>query len=194
MYRRIRRVETASSPRRSGKSRGFHRPRANGRSTRVSVSGHSPVSYSEQLDRVSNPWRPMAVFCRAKLRLVRPFAAGAVLAVCALMRAPAWAQSPDAVAGLLEEPTVHAALEAARQHESATIDDQVRFCEIPAPPFGEARRAAAYADAFRAAGLRGVRIDKAGNVLGQRPGRAARPHLVLSAHLDTVFPEGTAVG
>ena len=46
---------------------------------------------------------------------------------------------------------------------------------------------------MRAAGLRNVRIDKEGNVLGERPGRAARPHLVFSAHLDTVFPEGTDV-
>ena len=69
----------------------------------------------------------------------------------------------------------------------------MRLCEIPAPPFKEAARAAAYADAFRAAGLRNVRIDSAGNVLGERPGRAARPHLVFSAHLDTVFPEDTDV-
>jgi tripeptide aminopeptidase len=38
-----------------------------------------------------------------------------------------------------------------------------------------------------------VRIDGEGNVLGERRGRAARPHLVFSAHLDTVFPEETNV-
>jgi tripeptide aminopeptidase len=38
-----------------------------------------------------------------------------------------------------------------------------------------------------------VRIDRAGNVLGERPGLAPRPHLVFSAHLDTVFPEETNV-
>ena len=74
-----------------------------------------------------------------------------------------------------------------------TIDEQIRLCEIPAPPFKEAARAEAYAEAMRAAGLRNVRIDKEGNVLGERPGRAARPHLLFSAHLDTVFPEGTDV-
>jgi tripeptide aminopeptidase len=42
-------------------------------------------------------------------------------------------------------------------------------------------------------GLRNVRIDRAGNVLGERPGRAARPNLVVAAHLDTVFPKGTDV-
>jgi acetylornithine deacetylase/succinyl-diaminopimelate desuccinylase-like protein len=42
-------------------------------------------------------------------------------------------------------------------------------------------------------GLTNVRTDKEGNVLGERAGSAARPHLVLAAHLDTVFPEGTDV-
>jgi hypothetical protein len=72
----------------------------------------------------------------------------------------------DVGARLLREPAVRGALDIARATETATIDEQVRLCEIPAPPFKEAARAAAYADAFRAAGLRNVRIDSAGNVLG----------------------------
>jgi tripeptide aminopeptidase len=92
------------------------------------------------------------------------------------------------VAALVAEPSVRAALDAARRFEEATIQQQIRICEIPAPPFEEAKRAAAYAQAMRAAGLANVRIDTAGNVLGERRGRRARPHLVLSAHLDTVFP------
>ncbi|HEY5619719.1 MAG TPA: M20/M25/M40 family metallo-hydrolase [Vicinamibacterales bacterium] len=111
-----------------------------------------------------------------------------------LASSPAAAQMDTEVGSrLMGDPVVRAALEAVRAEESTTIDDQVRLCEIPAPPFKEARRAAAYADAFRAAGLRNVRIDREGNVLGERPGRAARPHLVFSAHLDTVFPEETDV-
>src|SRR5688572_29713387 len=94
---------------------------------------------------------------------------------------------------LMRDPLVRAALDAARSDESSTIEDQIRLCEIPAPPFKEATRAAAYADAFRAAGLQNVRIDKEGNVLGERPGRSARPHVVIAAHLDTVFPEDTDV-
>ena len=43
----------------------------------------------------------------------------------------------------------------------------------------------------RGSGLTNVRIDAAGNVLGERAGLAPRPHLVLSAHLDTVFPADT---
>ena len=46
------------------------------------------------------------------------------------------------------EPAVRGALDIARATETATIDEQVRLCEIPAPPFKEAARAAAYADAF----------------------------------------------
>jgi tripeptide aminopeptidase len=102
-------------------------------------------------------------------------------------------QSAADVARLAGLPRVRAALDAIRSAEPRTLDDQVRLCEIPAPPFKEAARAQAYADAFRAAGLTNVRIDKAGNVLGERAGRVPRPHLVLSAHLDTVFPEETNV-
>jgi acetylornithine deacetylase/succinyl-diaminopimelate desuccinylase-like protein len=92
------------------------------------------------------------------------------------------------VAALAAEPSVRAALDLVRRSEEDTIQEQIRLCEIPAPPFGEAKRAAAYAQAMRAAGLTNVRIDATGNVLGERRGRGLRPHLVLSAHLDTVFP------
>ncbi len=97
------------------------------------------------------------------------------------------AQTSD-VAALAAEASVRAALDVVRRAEEETIHEQIRLCEIPAPPFGEAKRAAAYAQAMRAAGLTNVRIDATGNVLGERRGRNARPHLVLSAHLDTVFP------
>ena len=93
----------------------------------------------------------------------------------------------------MQDAAVKAAVQAARDDEAQTIEDQVRFCEIPAPPFKETARGTAYADAFRKLGLENVRIDKEGNVLGERPGLAPKPHLVFSAHLDTVFPEGTDV-
>ena len=38
-------------------------------------------------------------------------------------------------------------------------------------------------------GLQDVRIYKAGNVIGVRPGASAHPNLLFQAHLDTVFPE-----
>jgi len=103
------------------------------------------------------------------------------------------AQRADDVTGLVAEPSVRRALDIARRAEPDTVADQIRLCEVPAPPFGEAARAAVYADAMRAAGLANVRIDAEGNVVGERRGRAERPHLVLSAHLDTVFPADVPV-
>ena len=116
----------------------------------------------------------------------------AAMFVVALTSA-AFAQTSDIGSRLMTDPAIRAALDAARADEARTIEDQIRLCEIPAPPFKETVRAKAYAEAFRAAGLNDVRIDKEGNVIGVRPGRTARPNVVFSAHLDTVFPEDTQV-
>lgn len=65
---------------------------------------------------------------------------------------------------------------------------------IPAPPFGEQARAAWFGDRFRSLGLTDVHLDDEGNVLGERSGACTAPAagmLLLSAHLDTVFPAGT---
>ena len=93
----------------------------------------------------------------------------------------------------MQSPEIKAALDAAKRNESHFIDEQIRICEIPAPPFKEEVRAQELARLFKQQGLANVRIDKAGNVIGVRPGAATRPNLVMSAHLDTVFPEGTDV-
>ncbi len=92
---------------------------------------------------------------------------------------------------LADQPTVRAALDAAKASEPQTIEHQIRLSEIPAPPFQEGARGEEMKRLFQQAGLRNVRVDKAGNVLGDRPGAASRPHVVIAAHLDTVFPEGT---
>ena len=94
---------------------------------------------------------------------------------------------------LLKDPAVKAAINAVRATEARTIADQIRVCEIPAPPFKEEARGQELKRVFTHLGLQNVRIDTAGNVLGDYPGAAPRPHLVLAAHLDTVFPEGTDV-
>ncbi len=101
-----------------------------------------------------------------------------------------WAQEPSA---LLQDPGVKAALETAKRNEPKFIDEEVRICEIPAPPFHETERGRELQRLFNGLGLKDVRMDKAGNVIGVRPGRATHPNLVFSAHLDTVFPEGTSV-
>jgi tripeptide aminopeptidase len=102
-------------------------------------------------------------------------------------------RQPDPVAALLRIPAVSVALDAARVSEPRTIEEQIRFCEVPAPPFNEAARAAVLKLAFEDLGLLNVHVDRAGNVLGDRPGVSARPRVVVAAHLDTVFPENTVV-
>src|SRR5580765_2874849 len=114
---------------------------------------------------------------------------GSVLA--AALAVPAlFAQTP---ADLLKQPAIAAAFDAVRRNEPAMIDLQGKVCEIPAPPFHEEERGKELKRLFEQSGLKDVRIDRAGNVIGVRPGKAPRPNLVLSAHLDTVFPEGTNV-
>jgi len=71
-------------------------------------------------------------------------------------------------------------------------DQQARLTEIPAPPFQEGQRAAAVKALLSASGLN-VQIDAAGNVIGELPGLHEKEVVVLSAHLDTVFPAGTDV-
>ncbi|KPQ36368.1 MAG: di/tripeptidase, partial [Porphyrobacter sp. HL-46] len=73
------------------------------------------------------------------------------------------------------------------------IADLIRITETPAPPFKEDKRAALFAQMLRDAGLADVTIDEEGNVLALRPGREDVPVFVVSAHLDTVFPEGTPI-
>jgi acetylornithine deacetylase/succinyl-diaminopimelate desuccinylase-like protein len=103
--------------------------------------------------------------------------------------------APDADIGsqLLREPSVKSAIDRLKSNEPKLLDEQIRLCEIPAPPFKESRRADALRQSFQSLGLKNVRIDRAGNVLGERAGTAAGPHLVFSAHLDTVFGEEVAI-
>ena len=66
---------------------------------------------------------------------------------------------------------------------------------IPAPPFGEQVRAAWFAERLAALGLEDVHLDDEGNALGKLAGGSADQlpgMLLLSAHLDTVFPAGTS--
>jgi acetylornithine deacetylase/succinyl-diaminopimelate desuccinylase-like protein len=108
----------------------------------------------------------------------------------ALCAGAAFAQSP---AELMNEPAIRAAFAAIQRNEPSVIESQIAICEIPAPPFKEEVRAQELKRRFEALDLRDVRIDRAGNVIGVRPGKAAHPNLVFAAHLDTVFPEGTNV-
>lgn len=94
---------------------------------------------------------------------------------------------------LMQDEPVKAAIDRIKRDEPRLLDEQIRLCEIPAPPFKEGRRAEAFRQAFESLGLQNVRIDRVGNVLGERPGLTSRPNLVFSAHMDTVFSEEVRV-
>lgn len=78
-----------------------------------------------------------------------------------------------------------------RAQHDRFVDEIITLTEIPAPPFKEETRARAYEAMFRDLGLEEVGRDAIGNVTGLRRGRGNGPCVVVSAHLDTVFPEGT---
>jgi tripeptide aminopeptidase len=103
------------------------------------------------------------------------------------------AQPPAEVSKLAELTDVRSALTAARSMEPRTIEDQIRISEIPAPPFNESARGEEIRRLFLQAALQNVRVDRVGNVLGEYRGSAPRPHVVIAAHLDSVFPDGTSV-
>jgi acetylornithine deacetylase/succinyl-diaminopimelate desuccinylase-like protein len=114
-----------------------------------------------------------------------------IAAIALIVWAPvAGAQTP---AEIFSAPKVRRALDYLKATEAETINDQITACEIPAPTFKEEKRAEHFKRRFTELGLKNVRIDAIGNVIGERPGAGAGPTLVLAAHLDTVFPEGTDV-
>jgi acetylornithine deacetylase/succinyl-diaminopimelate desuccinylase-like protein len=113
-------------------------------------------------------------------------------ALAALSFAPVVLPAQQA-ARLAERPDVRALLDSIKAGNDWTLQQQVALCEIPAPPFKEQARGAAYKAAFEKLGLSNVRIDSVGNVIGERRGSANGPVVVIAGHLDTVFPEGTDV-
>jgi tripeptide aminopeptidase len=68
------------------------------------------------------------------------------------------------------------------------LDLTVQIQQIPAPSFAEAERAQFVRRLFEAEGLRDVSMDGVDNVFACLPGEGKGKPLVVSAHLDTVFP------
>ena len=97
----------------------------------------------------------------------------------------------EAYAAMAGHTSVKTALAFIKTDEARTLAEQKQIVAIPAPPFKEARRAEDFRQRLAAAGLANARIDKEGNVIAVRSGRGGGPKLVVSAHLDTVFPENT---
>jgi len=100
------------------------------------------------------------------------------------------------VTALAAQRPVHAAFAWLHRNARKIMDWQTELVAIPAPPFGEEARARWLAAQFAQAGLSDVRNDAAGNVLATLaaaglPAESSGPVVILSAHLDTVFPAGT---
>lgn len=79
-----------------------------------------------------------------------------------------------------------------KEDHERTVEEQIEMTEIPAPPFKEEIRANNYMQRLKDLGLQDVQMDEEGNVYGIRRGTGQGPKVFISAHLDTVFPEGTS--
>ena len=112
---------------------------------------------------------------------------------CAAPAAPD--QAEGNVQAIVRSPAFKAAVATMDRDHDRMVADIVTLTEIPAPPFKEAAKGRAYMAMLKAAGLSDVETDAEGNVMGLRRGTgpAGGPVVVLAAHLDTVFPEGTNV-
>lgn len=100
------------------------------------------------------------------------------------------------VIALAELRTVHATFAWLHGNPKTIMDLQTELVAIPAPPFGEQARSAWIAARFNEAGLSEIETDAVGNVFGwlpaaRLPAESTGPVVVLSAHLDTVFPAET---
>lgn len=100
------------------------------------------------------------------------------------------------VTALAAQRPVHAAFAWLHRNPKRIMDWQAELVAIPAPPYAEQARAAWLADRFADAGLSRVGLDEIGNVFGTLPAsnlppESTGPVVLLSAHLDTVFPAGT---
>jgi tripeptide aminopeptidase len=69
----------------------------------------------------------------------------------------------------------------------------VEIQQIPAPTFAEGKRAAFIQQGFIREGLLDISIDDIGNVYGKYPGLGESSPVVITAHMDTVFPPQTVL-
>jgi tripeptide aminopeptidase len=100
------------------------------------------------------------------------------------------------VTALAARRPVHAAFAWLHNNPKTIMDWQAELVAIPAPPYGEQARGRWLAERFVEIGLCQVETDAAGNVFGTLPATALPPEstgpvVVISAHLDTVFPAET---
>jgi acetylornithine deacetylase/succinyl-diaminopimelate desuccinylase-like protein len=95
---------------------------------------------------------------------------------------------------LASDRAVHRAFSWLHLHEHPLRRWQMEFLAIPAPPFLEMDRASWFRDRFQTIGLQNAHIDAQGNAIAELRAETADstgPVVLLTAHLDTVFPAGT---
>jgi len=114
-------------------------------------------------------------------------------------RTPA-APSPEVDAAytkLLAAPLMQKLLADVKADDARTLAELRLITEIEAPPFKEKERGEYILSRFKALGLADASMDAEGNVTALRKGvgggTGKGPTLLVSAHLDTVFPPGTDV-
>src|SRR6516165_317973 len=135
------------------------------------------------------------------MKLLKQSTLMAALLLTASPPMPAIAQAPGAGSAveaasqaILANPKVIKALEDIKADDGQAFAEQKRNTEIPAPPYKERQRAEYFLKRLVELGFKDASIDAEGNVIALRRGSGGgRPKLVVSAHLDTVFPEGTDV-
>jgi len=144
--------------------------------------------------RVDRGGHKMRILKRSTLVAALVLAAGP-LARQAHAQAPAAGPAIEtAYQALLTHPNVVKALEDIKADDDTAFAEQKRITEIPAPPYKEKLRAEYFLKRFQELGFKDASIDAEGNVIALRKGSGGgRPKLVVSAHLDTVFAEGTDV-
>jgi len=132
--------------------------------------------------------------------LKRSIAIAALLLAAGPWAAPVTAQVSAgsaieaASSAILANPKAIKALDDIKADDNRAFAEQKRITEIPAPPYKEKIRAEYFLKRFFELGFKDASIDSEGNVIALRKGSGnGRPKLVVSAHLDTVFPEGTDV-
>src|SRR3954447_3570947 len=131
----------------------------------------------------------------------RTVAVTAVLLMVGLAGEQVSAQTPAATPAIetayqaiLANAKVVKTLEDIKADDDTAFAEQKRITEIPAPPYKEKVRAEYFLKRMQELGFKEASIDSEGNVIALRKGSGGgRPKLVVSAHLDTVFAEGTDV-
>src|SRR5690606_32903318 len=98
---------------------------------------------------------------------------------------------------IVSHPRVRTARAAIHSRDRETVEEQIRLVSIPAPTGAETDRARYVRRRFDELGLERTRVDEVGNVLGYlgppRRGNVVPGPVLLTAHLDTIFPEGTPI-